>query len=108
MLASKWLHGMSWARNPSVASGSGLWRKSTRILLETLEDRSLPAAFTPGNLVIYRVGDGANTLTNTGNAVFLDEYTTAGVLVQSVPMPTTASGSNVPFIASGTATSEGS
>jgi hypothetical protein len=65
------------------------------------------APFTPGDLVIYRVGDGTGSLVNTGNAVFLDEYTTAGTLVQSIAMPTTASGSNNPLIASGTATSEG-
>jgi hypothetical protein len=28
-------------------------------------------------------GSGSNTLGNTGNNVFLDEYTTAGSLVQS-------------------------
>src|SRR3954471_6558150 len=62
------------------------------------------AAFTPGNLVIYRVGDGASALINTGNPVFLDEYTPAGSLVQSLPMPSAASPR---LIASGTSTSEG-
>jgi len=65
------------------------------------------APFTAGDLAIYRVGDGTSALVNTGNAVFIDEYTKAGVLVQSIPVPTTASGSNKPLIASGTATSEG-
>jgi hypothetical protein len=63
--------------------------------------------FTPGNLVVYRVGTGTGSLVNTGNAIFLDEYTTAGVLVQSIALPTAASGSNFPICASGTATSEG-
>src|SRR5262245_13912483 len=50
------------------------------------------AAFTPGNLVIYRVGiAGTGVLTNTGNPVFLDEYTTSGALVQSIPVPTVTS-----------------
>jgi len=66
----------------------------------------MPAAFTPGNVVIYRVGDGAAGLVNTGAAVFLDEYTTGGTLVQSIALP-----GNDPFgpnlVASGTATSEG-
>src|SRR5438552_8037486 len=75
--------------------------------LETLEERDVPAAFRPGDLVIYRVGDGSGSLVNTGNAVFLDEYTPAGALVQSVALPTSASGSNQPLIASGIATSEG-
>jgi len=57
--------------------------------------------------VVYRVGDGAGPLVNTGNAVFLDEYTTGGALVQSIPLPTTATGANHRLIASGTATSEG-
>jgi hypothetical protein len=68
---------------------------------------SQAASFTPGNIVVYRVGDGTAALVNTGNAVFLDEYTTTGTLVQSIPLPTTASGSNNPLVASGTATSEG-
>jgi hypothetical protein len=64
----------------------------------------LAAAFTPGDLVIYRVGDGTGSLVNTGNAVFLDEYTPAGVLVQSITLP--SSGTDA-LIASGTQTSEG-
>jgi hypothetical protein len=63
--------------------------------------------FTPGNLVVYRAGDGANPLINTGSPVFIDEYTIAGTLVQSVAMPTAAAGGNFPFSCSGTATSEG-
>jgi len=66
-----------------------------------------PLPFTPGNLVVYRVGDGTTALVNTGNAVFLDEYTPAVALVQSVPLPTTSSGANKRLVASGTATSEG-
>ncbi|HTF37712.1 MAG TPA: BACON domain-containing carbohydrate-binding protein [Blastocatellia bacterium] len=65
------------------------------------------ASFTPGNLVIYRVGDGAAALSSAATAVFLDEYTTAGAFVQSVGLPTAVSGSNKRLTASGTATSEG-
>ena len=65
------------------------------------------AAFTPGNLVIYRVGDGAAALSANATPVFLDEYTPAGMLVQTIPMPTTLSGSNHPLVAGGTANSEG-
>jgi hypothetical protein len=68
---------------------------------------TLSAPLTPGNLVVYRVGSGTGSAVNTGNPVFLDEFTTAGVLVQSIPMPTTANGIQKPLIASGTATSEG-
>jgi hypothetical protein len=59
------------------------------------------------NLDIFRVGDGVGALSNTGNPIFVDEYTTDGVLVGSVPMPTTTNGANRPLVSSGTATSEG-
>ena len=65
------------------------------------------AAFAPGNVVVYRVGDGTAALSSAGYAVFLDEYTPAGTLVQSVALPTAADGSNQPLIASGTAGTEG-
>lgn len=85
-------------------------RKQSRrrqLAIENLETRVLLAAIGTGNLVVYRVGDGAGGLVNTGNAVFIDEYTPSGTLVQSIAMPTTSSGSNKQLIASGTATSEG-
>ena len=46
--------------------------------------------FTAGNIVVYRVGDGANTLVgNKTTQVFIDEYSPSGTLVQSIAMPTT-------------------
>ncbi|MFO1031950.1 MAG: hypothetical protein U1F60_12810 [Planctomycetota bacterium] len=63
--------------------------------------------FTTGNLVLVRVGDGAAALTNAATPVFVEEYTPAGALVQSIPMPTVASGTNQRLLMSGTATSEG-
>jgi len=63
------------------------------------------APITPGNLVIYRAGSGTNSLANTGNNVFLDEYTTAGVLVQSIAMPATGTGTKL--ITSGNSNAEG-
>src|SRR5689334_11233008 len=77
------------------------------LILMTQAVRIHASPFAAGDLVIYRVGDGVSSLVSTGNAVFLDEYTPAGNLVQSIAMPTTASGANNPLIASGTATSEG-
>ncbi len=67
----------------------------------------LRAQIAPGNLVVVRVGDGTAPLTNAAQPVFVDEYTTAGTLVQSVALPTAATGGNQPFANSGTATSEG-
>ena len=88
-------------------SPTGLKATPLRLRLEQLERRDLLAAFTPGNLVVYRVGDGSATLTSTATAVFLDEYTPGGTLVQSIAMPTSVSGSQLRLTASGTATSEG-
>jgi hypothetical protein len=63
-------------------------------------------AFTPGNFVAVRVGDGSATLTSAATPVFLAEYTPAGTLVQTIPMPTADAGSNFAFTNSGTATSD--
>ncbi|HZH35445.1 MAG TPA: VCBS repeat-containing protein [Pyrinomonadaceae bacterium] len=71
------------------------------------ESGNLLAPFTPGNIVVYRVGDGSTALVNTGSAVFLDEFTPTGTLVQSIALPTTASGSNRQLIANGTSSAEG-
>lgn len=65
------------------------------------------AAFTLGDLVVVRVGDGSAALNGNATAAFLDEYTTSGVLVQSIPLPTVALGANQPLTLSGSATSEG-
>jgi len=73
-----------------------------------LAGSALASTITPGNLVVVRVGSGSAALSNASTAVFLDEYTPAGVLVQSISLPTAASGANQPLTNSGTATSEGS
>jgi Bacterial Ig-like domain (group 3)/Protein of unknown function (DUF3616) len=64
-------------------------------------------ALTPGNLVVYRVGDGSTALSGTAAPVFLDEYTPSGTLVQSIAMPTASGGGNNALVASGSASSEG-
>src|SRR2546430_2520289 len=58
-----------------------------------------------GDLVVYRVGTGSGNLTNNGNAVFVDEFTTTGAPVQSIGL--NATGAGIKLIASGTASSEG-
>jgi hypothetical protein len=68
----------------------------------------LAAPFSPGNLIIYRVGTGTGGLLTSAAAVFLDEYSPAGSLVQSIPLPTAVAGAHRRLTASGTATSEGS
>lgn len=64
----------------------------------------LPITF--GNLVVVRVGDGTASLSSAVAPVFLDEFTPTGSLVQSIPLPTSTSGSNRAFGVRGSATSE--
>ena len=83
-------------------------RPGTRYLssatFEQLETRTVFAAFTPGNLAIFRIGDGSAPLAANGNVVFADEYTPQGTLVQSINL-STVGGSN--FVTTGTSTAEG-
>jgi hypothetical protein len=62
------------------------------------------AQFLPGNLALVRLGDGTQTLGNTGNTVFIDQYTPLGGLVNSLQIPDSGSSA---LIMSGNATSEG-
>lgn len=67
---------------------------------------SQAAPFTPGNIVVARVGDGTSALTSAATAVFLDEYTPGGTLVQTIDLPTAAGATSRILTASGNATSE--
>src|SRR5882672_5837963 len=75
----------------------------TAIVALAVGTSALAASFTPGNIVIYRIGGLANetsgaTLTNTGNIVWLDECRPISptdvingsnlTVVQSIMMPT--------------------
>lgn len=64
------------------------------------------AAFTPGNLVLYRVGDGSISASTAATAVYLDEYRADGTLVQTITMPTVAG--TAPLTNALTASSTGS
>jgi hypothetical protein len=82
-----------------------------------LSTETIAGTITPGNLVVVRAAGGPNgdataALQGSGTAaqVFLDEYTTAGVLVQTITMPGTRSttvGSQRALTLSGTANTEG-
>ncbi len=72
----------------------------------SLADVCAAAAFTPGNLVVVRVGDGG-ALGSGAVPVHLDELTTAGTLVQSIAMPTTPSGTSHALVLGGSSTTEG-
>ena len=65
------------------------------------------AKFTGGDLVVYRVGDGAAALTNAAAPVFLDEFTPEGSSVSSLALPTAVAGANQPLTAAGQSRSEG-
>ena len=66
-----------------------------------------PAApFTPGNVVVVRIGDGTAALTSAATPTFLVEYTPAGVLVQTIALPTAAAGTNSILTNTGASTSD--
>ncbi len=66
------------------------------------------SGFTPGDVVVYRVGTGSSALSSSATPVFLDEYEPNGHLVESLALPTTgANPPNKPLLASGSASSEG-
>jgi hypothetical protein len=56
-----------------------------QLLVELLERREMLTAFTPGNLIVLRAGDG--TSYNATAPLYLDEYTTSGSFVQTVNIP---------------------
>lgn len=62
------------------------------------------AQFTAGNLVVLQEGTGASALSSAGTAIFLNQYTTSGSLVNTLAIPTTGPSA---LVNSGTATSEG-
>jgi hypothetical protein len=59
-------------------------------------------SFTPGNIVVARVGDGSKALSSAATEVFLDEFRPNGTLVRSISMPTFVSSTNRILVASGT------
>ncbi|WP_198174754.1 beta strand repeat-containing protein [Spirosoma arboris] len=65
------------------------------------------AQYTAGNLVVTQIGDGSATPTSAANPVNLVEYTPAGSVVNTLPLPTAVAGSNRRLTVSGSASSEG-
>jgi hypothetical protein len=77
---------------------------------ENLESRLLLAVnpFTPGDLVVYRMGDATTPAgTSSATSVYLDEYTTAGALVQSIALPSSTASGALALTDSGKASSAG-
>src|SRR5438105_2456837 len=69
-----------------------------------LSPLSYSQSFTPGNLVLLRIGDGIQTLSSSGNTLFVDQYSTSGALMSSVSVPDTGGGA---LLLSGASGSEG-
>jgi hypothetical protein len=92
-------------------------RRNPRALMAALAAVSISAlgtfahagAFTPGDLVVTQIGANGNTttLTKNGTDSYLHEFSTTGSDIQTLALPTTASGSNNPLTIGGTAGSEG-
>jgi hypothetical protein len=64
-------------------------------------------SLTPGDVVVYRVGNGSEALTGSATSAYLDEWEPSGASAASVPFPTSTSGANKPLVAAGSANSEG-
>ena len=74
-------------------------------LVAALAGAAFASPFTPGNLVVTQIGDGAAAPTGAANQVYLKEYDLSGNLVQTITINGTGS---APYLTmSGTATSEG-
>jgi hypothetical protein len=60
--------------------------------LGLVSSTAFAGAITPGDILVYQVGDGTTTTTtsSTSAPVFLDEYSTSGLLVQQIAVPTTS------------------
>ncbi|MFT4839908.1 MAG: hypothetical protein ACI8UD_000903 [Planctomycetota bacterium] len=64
--------------------------------------------FTPGNVVVLRVGDPVLTLSSSASPVFIDEWnTTTNTLVQSLEIPNSQTGAVPSFSQRGFSSSEG-
>ena len=82
---------------------------SVALALSTTLASAAPVPFTPGSIVAYRVGTGTAALSSSAsNAVFLDEYSPSGALLQSVALPTAAgTGALLNPLTASTGTTEG-
>jgi hypothetical protein len=88
----------------SLLVASGIITGST--VLVAARPAFAASSFQAGDVAVLRVGTGT-ALSSNGAAALIDEYSPTGTLVQSIPLPTAASGSNNPLVLGGTATSEG-
>ncbi len=78
--------------------------KNMRVSQNSFAGNSTGAAFAAGNLAVVRIGDGTETLSSSGNSVFVDQFTTNGTLAGSVAIPDNSTNA---LIIGGSASSEG-
>jgi hypothetical protein len=68
----------------TVVDDSGIYITNSVVLNVS----TAPCPFYSTNLVVLRVGDGAQALSGaTGNTIYLDQYTTSGTYVSSIQIP---------------------
>ena len=72
-------------------------RKLLTIFLTAFSTLSALAQFAPGNLAVYRYGDGTAMTGGNRVGVFVDEYTSSGAFVKTYSIPRTAAGANYGF-----------
>jgi hypothetical protein len=63
--------------------------RQPRLRIEGLEEKVVPTAYTPGNLVILQAGDTSTPSGGNQGNVYLDELTTGGTQVQQALIPNT-------------------
>lgn len=88
----------TWVRQGLLAAACALGTAATA---------SAQTAFTPGNYVVLRVGDGAAALSAAATATFLLEYSPTGTLVQTIALPTTDTGTTLAFTETGSSSTDG-
>ncbi|MDJ0366588.1 T9SS type A sorting domain-containing protein [Hymenobacter sp. H14-R3] len=80
----------------------GLLSAAVGLLSSATAAAQTPKAFTAGNYVVARVGDGTAALTSAATATFLLEYTAAGTLVQTIALPVADATPNLALTETGT------
>ncbi len=84
----------------------GLLSAAAGLLSTSTAQAQAPRAFTAGNYVVARVGDGTATLSSAATATFLLEYTAAGVLVQTIALPVADASPNLALTETGSSSTD--
>jgi hypothetical protein len=82
-------------------------RRQFRAIIEKLEDRSLMAGLTAGNIVVERIGDGSTALSNAAAQINVLEVAPNGTVVQTLSSQFIGTNDSNRQTDSGSATSNG-